>query len=77
MRHTLEELSTEEMTIIALAVEHFLCNCHDSSLDKDKVEELFAYLDIAAELAEEADPEHRLVAKTDNVLVVDFRPKSD
>ena len=74
--HTIEDLTTDELNIIALAVDYFLCNYDHGNIDLETIEDLFMHLDITAEAAEEVEAEQRLVDKTDNLLVVDFRPKS-
>lgn len=76
MNYTIDELSLNELNIIALAVDYFLCNYEHGDMDTVDLENLFMHLDVLAESAEEAESESRLVEKTDNVLVVDFRPKS-
>jgi len=77
MMHTIEDLSTNELNIIALAVEYFLCNYDHDNIDVEVLEDLFMHLDLTAEAAEEVEAEDRLLEKTDNLLVVDFRPKND
>lgn len=74
--HTIDDLTTDELNIIALAVDYFLCNYDHGDIDVTELEELFMHLDITAEAAEEVEADERLVEKTDNLLVVDFRPKS-
>jgi hypothetical protein len=76
MNYKIDELTLEELNIIALAVDYFLCNYEHSNVDLEQIENLFLHLDLTAEAAEEAQPDQRIVEKTDNLLVVDFRPKN-
>ena len=75
--HTIDDLTTDELSIIALAVDYFLCNYDHGNIDIEQIENLFMHLDTVAEAAEEAESDIRLVEKSDNLLVVDFRPQSD
>ena len=75
--HKIEDLTADELSIIALAVDYFLCNYDHGNIDIEQLENLFMHLDIAAEAAEEAESKIRLIERSDNLLVVDFRPKND
>ena len=76
MNYSIDDLSAKELSIIALAVEYFLCNYDHDTMAVEGLEDLFMHLDVIAEAAEEAAEDSRLVEKTDNLLVVDFSPKS-
>lgn len=75
--HRIENLTTKELSIIALAVDHFLCNGEHGDMDLEQIENLFLHIDTVAEAAEEIEAEKRLVEKTDNLLVINFHPQSD
>lgn len=75
MNYSVDDLTLEDLSILALAMDFFLCNYEHGNLDVETLENLFMHLDITAEAAEEAAGEQRLVEKTDNLLVVNFRPK--
>lgn len=77
VRHKIEDLSLDEVNIIALAIDYFLCNYDHTPEAAQVIEDLFMHLDFTADEAEEAEDDNRLVERTDNLLVVDFRPKSD
>lgn len=70
--HTIDDLTSHELNIVALAMEYFLCNYQHGDIDVTELEELFMHIDMQAEAA----LDERLVEKTDNLLVVDFRPKN-
>lgn len=73
----LDEMTPQDLNILALAMDYLLCNADLPSAAMKEVEELFYFLDAMAEAAEEEEAEKsRLVEKTDNLLVVDFRPKA-
>lgn len=77
MRYNLDSMTADELSTLALAMDYLLCNSTDLPRETLKtVEELFYYLDAIAEEAEMEQEEQRLLEKTDNVLVVDFRPKA-
>jgi len=76
MTYSIEDLSLDELNIIALAVDYFLNNYDEDGMDMTPFQDLLVYLDVTAEIAEECDSAERLVGKTDNLLVVDFTPKS-
>lgn len=75
MTYNIGEISLEELNALALAMDYLICN---SNLPRDvheMAEALFYTLDIMAEEASECVSGKALVEKTDNLLVVDFRPK--
>lgn len=71
----LNDMTPEDLDILALAMDYLLCNSNLPAETMREVEELFYYLDALAEEANMQE-EERLIEKTDNLLVVDFRPKS-
>lgn len=77
VKHKIEDLTLDEVNIIALAIDYFLCNYEHTPEAAQVIEDLFLHLDFTAEEAEEAEGDDRLIERTDNLLVVDFRPKSD
>ena len=76
MKHKIEELTLDEVNILALALDYFLCNYDHNTTTREIVEDLFMHVDFIAEEAEAVEDSERLVEKTDNLLVVDFRPKN-
>lgn len=74
LKHTIDELSTQDLSIIALAMDYFLCNYEHTNMDVVDLENLFMHIDLLAEEAEESTST-RLVERQDNLLVVDFSAK--
>lgn len=73
----LDDITPQDLNILALAMDYLLCNADLPPAAMKEVEELFYFLDAMAEAAEDDQEEQsRLVEKTDNLLVVDFRPKA-
>jgi hypothetical protein len=66
--HTIEQLSTDELSLLALAMDYYLCNGELGHTDPKDAEDLLIYLDLMAEQAESMT--------LDNLLIVDFSPKS-
>jgi hypothetical protein len=75
--YKIEDLTSQELNIIAVAVDYFLCNCENGNIDIATLEDLLVHLDSVAEAAEETETSTRVVEKTDNLLVVDFGSKSN
>ncbi len=72
-----DNFTPEDLNTLALAMDYLLCNADLPPAAMREVEELFYYLDAIAEAAEQqAAEESRILEKTDNVLVVDFKPKA-
>jgi len=72
----LDDLSHNDLSTIALAMDYLLCNADLPPKAMKDVEELFYFLDAIAEAAEQEAGENRLLERTENVLHVDFTPKA-
>ena len=75
MKYKIDDLSAEELSIIALAVDHYLCNADKGNVQLEAIEELFLHLDILAEAAEDEVKDNNVLNIQDNLIVVDFSPK--
>jgi hypothetical protein len=76
MTYNIEDLSLEQVDLIALAMEYFHCNADLHEAVRDEVEVLFYCLDDFANDIHDAVNANRLINKRDNLLVVDFSPKN-
>lgn len=72
----LDDITPNDLSTIALAMDYLLCNADLPSAAKKEVEELFYYLDAIASVAEQAAEDDRLLEKSENLLIVDFTPKA-
>jgi hypothetical protein len=75
--YKIEDLSSQELSIIAVAVDYFLCNFENGNIDPNVLENLLIHLDSVAEAAEAVESSNHLIEKSDNLLVVDFGSKSN
>ena len=75
MKYKIDDLTATELSIIALAVDFYLCNADKGVVPLDEVEELFLHIDTLAEVAEEEVLGANVIAIQDNLIEVDFTPK--
>jgi len=73
MMYQIDDLTLDQINLIALAMDYFVCNCPNNPV-KTQAEDLFSYLDSLVESIEESITSP-VVTQTDNLIIVDFNPK--
>lgn len=76
MKHELTDLSLDELHILILALDFYLCNDKHGKAVSEIAESLLLHIDFTAEAAEAQHESNRIVESDDNLIVVDFRPKN-
>lgn len=76
MTYSLNDLTLEEIDILALAMDFFMCNGDIPETLKNSVEDLFINLDLMSEDIHDSNSKRKLLEKQNNILIVDFSPKT-
>jgi len=76
MLNSFNDLTVEELNLLVLALDYFLCNSDSRPAISELSEDLLLHLDILTESLEDSASlvSTHLVEKSDNLLIVDFTP---
>jgi hypothetical protein len=76
MKHNINDLTLEELDIILLALDYFLCNGEHNTTVAELAESLLLHLDLGIEEEDLSEDTPRIIEEIDNLIVVDFQPKN-
>jgi hypothetical protein len=76
MRHNVNDLTLDELNMLMLALDFYLCNGEHNTTIAELAESLLLHLDWTTEAAEALDDSNRVLEQDDNLIVVNFRPKN-
>lgn len=75
--YKIEDLTSQDLQIIATAIDFYLCNLDHDEEHHEEIENLFVHVDLLAESAEQTSSNQPLFSSQGNLLRVDFRSKKD